>query len=78
MLKGQGGITLVALVVTIIVLIILATVSISIVANSELIPHAQNVADIYSNIDKVFDKQVNDAAKEIDKYYQNYTASIPK
>ena len=34
MLKGQGGITLVALVVTIIVLIILATVSIAIVSNS--------------------------------------------
>ena len=57
MLKGQGGITLVALVVTIIVLIILATVSIAIVSNSEIIPQAENVAKIYENIDTYFNEE---------------------
>ena len=78
MLKGQGGITLVALVVTIIVLIILATVSISIVTNSELIPQAQNVADLYANIDERFERESNVASQKIDAYFQNYIKSLPK
>ena len=48
MLKEQKGITLVALVVTIIILIILAAVSITLVLNDNgLIPKAQEAAQNY-------------------------------
>ena len=50
MLKSQNGITLVALVVTIIILVILATISISLAVNSGLIGKAEtaiNVIDKY-------------------------------
>lgn len=45
MLKGQNGVTLVALVVTIIVLIILAGVSIAmVIGDNGIIPNAQKAA----------------------------------
>ncbi len=46
MLKGQNGVTLVALVVTIIVLIILAGVSIAmVIGDNGIIPQAQKARD---------------------------------
>ena len=47
MLKEQKGITLVALVITIIVLIILAGISISLVLNNGLVPKAKEGAANY-------------------------------
>lgn len=49
MLKNQNGITLVALVITIVILIILATVTISIVFNGGLVGRAEQAAQFYSN-----------------------------
>ncbi len=47
MLKNQKGITLVALVVTIVVLIILATISISIALNGGIADKAQKAGSAY-------------------------------
>lgn len=47
MLKNQKGITLVALVVTIVVLIILATISIQLAVNSGIIGQAQKAKTMY-------------------------------
>ena len=50
MLKNQRGITLVALVITIIVLIILATVAISFAfGNNGLVNRAEDARDYYAN-----------------------------
>lgn len=49
MLKNQKGITLVALVITIVVLIILATVAISFAFNGGLVDRAEQAADFYAN-----------------------------
>ncbi len=50
MLKGQKGVTLVALVVTIIVLIILAGVSISmVIGNNGIATRAQEARDLQAN-----------------------------
>ncbi len=47
MFKSEKGITLVALVITIVILIILATVSISFAVNGGLFDKAQKGADMY-------------------------------
>ena len=49
MFKSEKGITLVALVITIVILIILATVSISFAVNGGLFDKAQRGADMYKN-----------------------------
>lgn len=47
-MRAERGITLVALVITIIVLLILATVTISIVINGGIISRAKNATTIYN------------------------------
>lgn len=49
MLRTEKGITLVALIITIIVLVILAAVSIAAVYQSNIVKHAVNGATGYSN-----------------------------
>ena len=49
MFKSEKGITLVALVITIVILIILATVSISFAVSGGLFDKAQKGAELYSN-----------------------------
>ena len=50
MLKNQKGITLVALVITIVVLIILATIAISFAFGEKgLVPKAKDAAEYYAN-----------------------------
>lgn len=49
MVKNQNGITLVALVITIVILIILATVSITFALNDGLFDRAQQSTELYSN-----------------------------
>ena len=47
-MRGQKGITLVALIITIVVLLILAVVAIGAVKNSKIINHASNAATSYN------------------------------
>ena len=65
----QKGITLIALVVTIVVLIILATVSINIVlGDNGMIGRAQKARDSYSNSQKSEDEQMAVLANEMAEY----------
>lgn len=68
MLKSQNGITLVALVVTIIILVILATISISLAVNSGLIGKAETARNIYANDQAQFNLIEQVAINAIDKY----------
>ena len=68
MLKSQNGITLVALVVTIIILVILATISITFVVNSGLIGIAETARNIYANDQAQFNLIEQVAINAIDKY----------
>ena len=47
-MKGQNGITLVALIITIIVLLILAVVSIGALTDSNLLPKSKKAVENYS------------------------------
>ena len=59
MLKNQRGITLVALVITIIILIILATVAISFAFGNEgLVNRAEQASDMYANDTKYTDDSI--------------------
>lgn len=58
MLKNQKGITLVALVITIVILIILATVSITLAFNGGLVGHAESGADAYKAAAEDESKQI--------------------
>ena len=48
-MRGQKGITLIALIITIIVLLILALVTIGAVENSNIINYAQNASEDYTD-----------------------------
>lgn len=48
-MRGQKGITLVALIITIIVLLILAVVTIAAVTGDGIINHAENARDAYKD-----------------------------
>lgn len=66
MLKKQQGITLVALVITIVILIILATVAISFAFGQDgLIPQAEQAADYQANADAADAQLLNDATSYI-------------
>lgn len=67
-MKAEKGITLVALVITIIVLLILAMVSISIVSQQGLFDRANNAANTYNKAAEDEQLNVNYAENLIDKY----------
>ena len=68
MLKNQRGITLVALVITIIILIILATVAISFAfGDSGLINRSQMAADYTANDEATTSTALNTAVEDFDK-----------
>ncbi len=67
MLRNQHGITLVALVVTIVILIILATISISIVLNGGLVDKATKGKDLYENEQNKFNEVESNAVNYIDQ-----------
>ena len=48
-MRKQKGITLVALIITIVVMLILVAVSVNIIVNSDLIGHAEKIGDAYKN-----------------------------
>ena len=60
-MRGQKGITLVALIITIIVLLILAVVAIGAVSNTGIINHAQNATNDYSHAQTAEETEVNNA-----------------
>lgn len=75
MFKSNKGITLVALIITIIVLLILAGVSISFVLNGGILDNAQNAVNEYDNaatneaelmnyIDDVIDDKIQSLPKD--------------
>lgn len=72
-MKAQKGITLVALVITIIVLLILAMVSISLVLQSNIIDHANNSVHVYNAAQTNEQQQLNAAENWMD----NLVSSFP-
>ena len=71
MLKNQKGITLVALVVTIVVLIILATISIQLAVNSGIIGQAQKAKTMYEGTSTKF----NELEANITEYINHIIAN---
>lgn len=63
-MRGQKGITLVALIITIIVLLILAVVTIAAVSDTGIFGHAHDAVNKYN------DAQVNE--QETINYYNSY------
>jgi len=72
-MKAEKGITLVALVITIIVLLILAMVSISLVMNSGIIPRANNAVYAYN------DAQINEQQQlnAVENWMENANPTNP-
>ena len=69
MLKQQKGITLVALIITIIVLLILAGVTISLVlGDNGILNHAQDAGERYQNAANNETKLLNQAGTWMDNY----------
>jgi len=66
MLRNQKGITLVALVVTIVVLIILATISISVALNGNIIGRAQEAEKWQANAEAEWTAQDANVAAYLD------------
>ena len=80
MFNEEKGITLVALVVTIIVLLILAGVTITLVVGQNgLIGRAQNASNTMANATANEQHALNDATREYDSQYQQYVTgySVP-
>lgn len=75
MLRNQKGITLVALVVTIVVLIILATISISVAMNGDLIGRAETAGDWHANAEAEFDQLAANTVDYVDAYIANAEAT---
>lgn len=76
MLKQQKGITLVALIITIIVLLILAGVTISLVlGDNGILNHAQDSGARYQNAANNEAKEMNSAQNWMDNYVRNLTSN---
>ena len=69
MRREEKGITLVALIITIVVMLILVAVSINILVNSNLIGHAEKTGDAYAEAIKNEEKLGNDGITINDKEY---------
>jgi len=67
-MRGQKGITLVALIITIIVLLILAVVAIAAVNNTGIINHASNAATAYSDEQVRENELITNATLILDYY----------
>ena len=71
-MRGQKGITLVALIITIIVLLILAVVAIGTLNNTGIINHAQNASTTY----KAAQQNELDTLNESEAIMNNIIANI--
>lgn len=79
MLKGQKGITLVALVITIIVLLILAGVALATLSGQgNIIGNAENAVNQYQNTAGADQNTINAVDKMLQKYLTNYMATQNK
>ena len=74
-MKGQNGITLVALIITIVVLLILAIVSIGAVQDSGIITHAQNAATGYNDEKGKEENTIKVSENILDQIVKNVTSS---
>ena len=70
-MKKNEGITLVALIITIVVMLILVAVSINVLVNSNLIGHAEKTGDAYAGAIKNEEKLGNDGITVNGKRYAN-------
>ena len=70
-MRKENGITLVALIITIVVMLILVAVSINILVNSNLIGHAEKTGDAYAGAIKNEEKLGNDGITVNGKRYAN-------
>lgn len=76
MLKGQKGITLVALVITIIVLLILAGVALATLSGQgNIIGNAENAVNQYQNTAGADQNIINAVDEMLQKYLTNYMAT---
>lgn len=66
--NDQKGITLIALIITIIILLILTMVAIKIVTDSKIIDHAENAANLYQKKQDNELEQLNLLEKELSQY----------
>ena len=66
--KCSKGITLIALVITIIVLLILAMVSVQIITNQGIIQHTENAANFYEQKQDNELEQLNLVEQELNQY----------
>ena len=79
MFKKENGITLVALVVTIIVLLILAGVAISLtIGKNGLFTRAQDAAETWNEGEQNTYKAMNKAVDEYDSVYDRYINKTPQ
>ena len=70
-LKTKRGITLIALIISIIILLILATVTIRILMNQGIIKHAQNATVAYKNAEENETRQLDLAEEKMSQNYKN-------
>lgn len=74
MLKGQNGITLVALVITVIILLILAAVAMSMITgNDGLFEKANNAATKYNESAQNEKNEMDQLMNYANKYYEQYS-----
>lgn len=79
MFKKERGITLIALVVTIIVLLILAGVAISLtIGNNGIFDRAQKAANTWRNAESNEAKEFDKFNTEYDSVYQQYVTNYEK
>lgn len=72
-MKGQKGITLVALIITIVVLLILAVVSIGAVRDSGIIGHSQNAADTWQTQQATENSTMYESEQDLNAFVYNAT-----
>ena len=77
MLRNQKGITLVALVITIVVLIILATVTISFTFQGGLVDRAEDARDYYANDTKYTDDSLTNVVHYINEVLKDSVLTGP-
>lgn len=70
-LKGNGGITLIALVITIIVLIILAGISIAMISGQDGILNRASQSAAYNALGAAKDQCAMEAAEVVNQYYED-------
>lgn len=72
-MREQKGITLVALIITIVVLLILAVVSIGAVRNSGIINHSENAASTWKTEQATENQTIKDSEDLLNALYYNAT-----